>query len=342
VIISRTPYRLSLFGGGTDFPEWFHQHGGAVLTTTINRYCYVSLRRLPPFFEHRNRVVYSKVETVQDIDEISHPVVRSVLQHEELRDGVEIHYDGDLPARSGVGSSSAFTVGLLHCVRQLQGKETSSWELGQKAVEIERKVLGEPGGVQDQYACAVGGVNVFHFRADGTIRRLTDLPLEAGAHRMSEWLMLLYSGVSRASGKLHSSTSISPQKGDRVLSRLHEMVEEGAEVVRTFTAESAPLFGQLLEESWALKLALNPRAENAELAELARWMVRNGSLGGKISGAGGGGFALFCVPPDRQPKIRAKLPSRWLHVPFSFESSGTTIIFNDQTTGALGTRSLWK
>lgn len=337
MIISRTPYRLSLFGGGTDFPEWFHQHGGAVLTTTISRYCYVSLRRLPPFFEHRNRVVYSKVETVQDIDKIKHPVVRSVLEHEELRDGVEIHYDGDLPARSGVGSSSAFTVGLLHCVRQLQGKGTSSWELGHKAVEIERKILGEPGGVQDQYACAVGGVNVFHFRADGTVHRSSDHDLELGAHRLSEWLMLLYSGVSRVSGQLHSSTSISSRMGDRVLGRLHEMVEEGTDVVRNFTAENAPLLGELLEESWALKKDLNPRAENADFAEMARWMVRNGSLGGKISGAGGGGFALFCVPPDRQSDIRAKLPSRWLHVPFSFESSGTTIIFNDQMTGDFGT-----
>jgi len=342
VIISRTPYRLSLFGGGTDFPEWFHQNGGAVLTTTINRYCYVSLRRLPPFFEHRNRVVYSKVETVRDIDEINHPVVRSVLQYEELRDGVEIHHDGDLPARSGVGSSSAFTVGLLHCVRELQGKSTNSWELGQKAVEIERNILGEAGGIQDQFACALGGVNVFHFHTDGTIHRSADPHLEVGAHQLSDWLMLLYSGVNRASSELHGSTSIRPRSGDQVLRRLYEMVEEGTDIIRTFTADSAPLVGELLEESWALKLALNPAAENAELAEMSRWMSRNGSLGGKISGAGGGGFALFCVPPDRQPDIRKKLPSRWLHVPFSFESSGSTIIFSDQITSGLETLPSWK
>lgn len=332
MIISRTPYRLSLFGGGTDFPTWFRERGGAVLTTSINRYCYVSLRKLPPFFDHRFRVVYSQIENVREVSEIQHPVVRAALERSEIQEGMEIHHDGDLPAMSGIGSSSAFAVGLLNCIREYRGESSSSWKLGHGAVEMERHILKEVGGYQDQFACALGGVNLIRFHEDGRVESSADVELEVGARRLSRWLMLLYSGGVRSSTDVQRTLGEQPATRERVLTRLRLMVDEGAQLIRTFSSEHAAEVGALLQESWDLKRSLNRHAESAELAELATWMKAQGSLGGKISGAGGGGFALFCVPPDRHSEIISNLPSKWVHVPFSFENTGSSIIFNDSNT----------
>jgi D-glycero-alpha-D-manno-heptose-7-phosphate kinase len=325
MVISRTPFRISFFGGGTDYPTWFQRHGGAVLAATIDKYCYLTCRSLPPFFDHRYRIVYSRIESCRTVDEIKHPVVRAVLGRLGVTSGVEIHHDADLPARSGMGSSSAFTVGLLHAMHALGGRMSGRRELAAESIDIEQHVIRENVGSQDQVQAAFGGLNHIAFLPNGdfSVRPVT-IPAgrmaELGAH-----LMLLFTGISRtASDVAGSYVQQLDETKRRQLRMCKDLVEEGIAILQG--EGDLRGFGELLDEAWQAKRSLSDRVSSPEIDAMYDTARRAGAIGGKLTGAGGGGFLLLFVPPERQARVRQTLPSL-LHVPFRFEFSGSQIIF---------------
>jgi len=324
MIISRTPFRISFFGGGTDYPAWYRQHGGAVLAATIDKYCYLTCRYLPPFFEHRIRVVYSKIENCQTIDDIKHPAVREVLRFLKMDRGVEIHHDGDLPARSGMGSSSAFTVGLLHALYALKGYMPSKHQLATEGIHIEQKLLKETVGSQDQVSAAYGGLNHITFATNGEI---SVRPVTLSPERVSELnshLMLFYTGIKRTASDIADSYDLQGQK--RLLRIMRDMVEEGLTILNS--GRDITSFGELLHEAWEAKQGLSSKVSNKDVDEIYDQARSAGALGGKITGAGGGGFMLLFVPPSKRESVRQKL-NGLIYVPFKFEFSGSQIIFFD-------------
>ncbi|MDE2010059.1 MAG: kinase [Candidatus Omnitrophica bacterium] len=323
MIISRTPFRMSFFGGGTDYNGWFQEHNGAVLATTIDKYCYITCRYLPPFFEHKSRIIYSVMEHVRDsIDEINHPSVRECLRFLKIQEGLEIHHDGDLPARTGLGSSSSFTVGLLNSLYALKGQMVSKERLAREAIHVEQDMIKENVGCQDQMQAAYGGFNLIEF---GGTNHLRVQPLTLPASKLEllqEHLMLFFSGFSRnASTIAKAQVDNIPQKKVE-LSRMHEMVREAVEVLN---GNDLLKFGRLLDESWKLKRTLSDKISTPHIDDLYATAVKAGAVGGKLLGAGGGGFVLFFAEPSRQAKIRQALKNL-LEVPFKFESSGSQII----------------
>lgn len=324
MIISRTPFRISFFGGGTDYPAWFREHGGAVLATTIDKYCYLTCRYLPPFFEHRMRVVYSKIECCRSVDEIAHPAVREVLRHLEIDRGLEIHCNNDLPARSGMGSSSSFTVGLLHALYALLGKMPGRQQLASEATFVEQERLGETVGCQDQVLAAHGGLRQVVFHTDG---RVSPLPLTIDRSRieaLQSHLMLFYTGIARTSSDVAKTYVTDLTAKRRQMRLMRDLVEEGSSIL---TGEGElKVFGELLHEAWEAKRSLGAHVSNAQVDELYALARSAGAIGGKLTGAGGGGFLLLFVPPDRQPFVKERL-RQLVHVPFRFESAGTQIIF---------------
>jgi D-glycero-alpha-D-manno-heptose-7-phosphate kinase len=323
VIITRTPYRLSLFGGGTDYPAWFREHGGAVLATSIDRYCYLTCRYLPPFFEHRSRIVYSKVEHVRHNAEIEHPAVRAVLEFLALTDGVEIHHDGDLPARTGIGSSSAFTVGLLHALRALQGQMPTRTELAADAIHIEQDVLRESVGCQDQIVSAVGGLVRVDFDPSGQWRVT---PLVMSPHRLAllqQHLLLFFTGFARtASDVAQEQLRLLP-----TLTAPMRDIQACVPVAQEILCGDGPIaaLGTLLDTSWRIKRSLTPRVSSAAIDAMYDAAIRAGALGGKLMGAGGGGFLVLCAEPDRHAAIRTAL-NGLLEVPFAFDRSGSQLL----------------
>lgn len=324
MIINRTPFRISFFGGGTDYPSWYLKYGGNVLCTSIDKYCYVSCRVLPPFFEHRLRIVYSKTEMCQTVEEIQHPAVRETLHFLKLNQGLEIHYDGDLPARSGMGSSSSFTVGLLHTLYALQGVMPSRKQLALESIHIEQNMIKEIVGSQDQVCAAYGGLNLINFSRKGEI----DVqPLTLSPARMEELdshLMLFYTGIKRTASDVAKSYVEDIDGRHRVLERIQKMVNEGVAVLRSNSCIRK--FGDLLHETWMLKRSLSPEVSNCTVDWLYRRARDAGAIGGKITGAGGGGFLLLFVLPSAQKKVREAL-GKQIQVPFRFESSGSRIVF---------------
>jgi D-glycero-alpha-D-manno-heptose-7-phosphate kinase len=324
MIISRTPFRISLFGGGTDYPEWYRKHGGAVLATTIDKYCYITCRHLPPFFEHRICLVYSKVEYCQTIDEIAHPAVREVLRYLDFRRGVEIHHDGDLPARSGMGSSSAFTVGLLHALYALKGQMVSKHQLALESVHLEQEILKETVGSQDQVLAAYGGFNHITFHPNGEI---SVKPITVAPERITELnshLMLFYTGIKRTASSVAQSYVNHIDDRRRQLRMMKDLVEESISILNS--GHDLTGFGELLHEAWQAKRSLSPTVSNSHVDVIYDEARAAGAGGGKLIGAGGGGFLLLFVPPARQQAVREKLGSL-IHVPFKFEFSGSQIIF---------------
>ena len=326
MIISRTPYRLSFFGGGTDYPAWSRRYGGAVLATTIDKYCYLTCRYLPPFFEHRTRVVYSRIETVQKTAEIAHPAVREILEFLKIKRGVEIHHDGDLPARSGMGTSSSFTVGLLHALHALCGRMPGKQQLAQESIVIEQERLKEPVGSQDQVLAAYGGFNHVIFHPGGGI---AVRPVTLARKRMAELndhLMLFYTGIRRTSSAISSgyANDVGPRKSQ--LELMKELVDEAIAVLAS--GQNIARFGELLGRAWKAKRSLSDAVSNPHVDEIYRQALSAGALGGKLTGAGGGGFMLLFVPPGEQKKVRQRL-TQLLHLPFSLEFSGSQIIFFD-------------
>jgi D-glycero-alpha-D-manno-heptose-7-phosphate kinase len=323
MIISRTPYRISFFGGGTDYPAWYMQHGGAVLAASIDKYCYLTCRYLPPFFEHKSRIVYSKIENCHEIDEIQHPAVRETLRFLGIERGVEIHHDGDLPARSGMGSSSAFTVGLLNALYALKGYMPTKHQLMMESIHIEQNMIGETVGSQDQATAAHGGLNHIQFLQNGEIAVRPVIMTADRIHELSSHLMLFYTGIKRTAADVASSYVIDIGSKERQLRSIKEMVDESLKILNC--GGNLTEFGQLMHEGWLIKRSLSSSVSNSEVDQAYEAARSAGAVGGKITGAGGGGFMLLFVPPERQNAVRETL-GRLIHVPFSFDFNGSQII----------------
>lgn len=326
MIISRTPYRVSFFGGGTDYPAWYREHGGAVLAAAIARYCYLTCRWLPPFFEHKSRVVYSIIESVQRVEDIQHPAVRECLQLLGIRDGIEIHHDGDLPKMTGLGTSSSFTVGLLHALHALRGEFRSKMQLATEAIHVERDLCGDRVGSQDQVSAAFGGLNHVRFAPDDSI---AVEPVPLSAERLQEFqdsLLLFFTGFSRHSSEVVAEQLENVPRKNKELAEMAAMVDAGLRLL-TDHGDLAD-FGRLLHESWLLKRSLSSRVSSPEIDAMYETARKAGALGGKITGAGGGGFLLLFVERDRQPAVRQAL-AHLLHVPFDLDHSGSQIIFSN-------------
>ena len=327
MIISRTPFRISFFGGGTDYPAWYRRHGGAVLGAAIDKYCYLTCRHLPPFFEHRYRIVYSKIENCQSVGEIAHPSVRAAFSFLGVERGIEIHHDGDLPARSGMGSSSAFTVGLLHAVHALHGRMPSRHELATQAIHVEQQMLDETVGSQDQVFAAFGGVNRIQF---GGGDDFAVQPVTVATGRLSELnshLLLMYTGIVRTASDIASSYVSDLDDKRRDLRIIRDMVDEALGILAG--GRDLRAFGELLHEAWQVKRGMAKAISNPRVDEIYEEARRAGALGGKLTGAGGGGFMLLFAPPERHAEIQARLP-RLLAVPFRFDFNGSQIIFIDR------------
>lgn len=326
MIITRTPFRLSFFGGGTDYPAWYRMHGGAVLATTIDKYCYISCRSLPPFFDHRIRVAYSRIEERRTFDEIEHPAAREVLRFLDLRRGVEIHHDGDLPARSGMGSSSAFTVGLLAALHAMEGRMVSSEQLTQESIRIEQDILRETVGSQDQVCASHGGFNHILFSHSGEISVRPVILPQARMDELFSSLMLFYTGIKRTAADIADTYVRHLDQRKRQLRLIRSMVDEALKIL--CGASSLADFGALLHEAWMAKRSLSEAVSCSDIDTMYDAALSAGAIGGKITGAGGGGFLLLFVPPERQRSVRKAL-DRLLCVPFAHESMGSRVIFYD-------------
>lgn len=324
MIITRTPFRISFFGGGTDYPGWFREHGGAVLATTIDKYCYITCRRLPPFFEHKHRIVYSHIEKVKHNDEIQHPAVRAVLNWAKVEEGMEIHHDGDLPARSGLGSSSSFTVGLLHALQGLNGQIANKDGLARDAIHVEQNIIGENVGSQDQVSAAFGGFNRIEFHRNDSF---DVAPVILPGHRREELrdhLMLCFTGFSRIASEVAKSKIDNLKKREKELKLMRAMVDEAIAILQD-VSEPIDLFGKLIDASWQYKRSLSDRVSTPEIDTIYQAAMDAGAIGGKILGAGGGGFLLIFAKPERHAAIRERL-SKLIHVPFDFEYSGSQVV----------------
>ncbi len=329
MIITKTPYRLSLFGGGTDYNAWFENRGGRVLAAAMTHYCYISVRVLPPFFEHKYRVAYSKVEQTTDVSGILHPSVRGCLQMMEVGEGVEIHHDGDLPAQSGIGSSSAFTVGLLHALHALKSQMISAKALASQAIHVEQVVLGEAVGIQDQIMASYGGLRIIEMgpQNNWSVRHL---PLPSEYLRLFEQHILMgFSGVRRFSNGYAQKNieKIRENKNGQELEGISHLAEMA---IDAFAANvDFKVIGDLLHQSWQLKRRLADGTTDNWMDTLYSTAVNAGAFGGKLMGAGGGGFFYFLAPPFRHDAIKKSLPNVKVWVPFTLDHGGSKVVFFD-------------
>ena len=324
MVITSTPLRISFFGGGTDYPVWYRQYGGCVLSTTINKCCYITCRRMPPFFEYHSRISYSKVENVRQNGAIEHPSVRGCLQFLGIEEGVEVHHVADLPARTGLGTSSAFTVGLLLGLYALQDRMRDKYALAQEAIHVEQELLQEAVGAQDQVSAAYGGFNRINFHTDGAIEVKRVVIAPGRLAELEQNLALYFTGFSRTASEIaQEQVRITPQRRQE-LDAMLQLVEE-AEAIVTGPGRSLSEFGYLLHEGWRLKRSLTNRISNADIDAIYEAGIGAGALGGKLLGAGGGGFMLFFVPPERRQALRERL-KRLLCVPFSFSNRGSHVV----------------
>lgn len=323
MIISRTPFRISFFGGGTDYPVWFQEHGGAVLSTSIDKYCYLTCRYLPPFFDYKSRIVYSKVEVVKAIDDIQHPAVRGVLKHMNIDEGVEIHHDGDLPARTGLGSSSAFTVGLLHSLLALRGKMPTKMDLAREAIRVEQDILKEHVGCQDQVIAAHGGLCRLDFLPNRDIRVSPVIMNRERLDYFQSHLMLFFTGFSRSASEIAKEQIKRTKEKKSELQALYQMVNEGISLLAS--QGSLDEFGQLLHESWTIKRRLTSKISTPFIDQIYDAARKAGAVGGKLLGAGGGGFLLLFAKPEFHASIKQAL-DKFLKIPFAFENAGSQIV----------------
>lgn len=327
MIISRTPFRISLFGGGTDYPAWYQRHGGAVLGTTINKYCYISVRELPPFFEYRHRIVYSNIEMVDEVSDIQHPAVRGVLADMKMETGdlgFAISHDGDLPARSGLGSSSSFTVGLINSLRAFRGQMSTSKLLADEAIRIEQNVIGEAVGSQDQIWAAFGGTNLIDFHPDGTYSVTPVIMPSERRLELQSHLMLFFTGLSRVAAEIAKAQIANLSKRESHLFGMRRMVDHAVDLLQNDRSDLDDI-GRLLHESWMLKRELADGVTSPHIDGIYEKARAAGALGGKLLGAGGGGFMLFFAPPERRQAIREAL-SNLIEVSFEIGSAGSRIV----------------
>ena len=324
MIISRTPFRVSLFGGGTDYPKWYREHGGAVFGFAINKYCYISVRPLPQFFEHRHRIVYSQVEMVTEIDDIQHPAVRGILADQGIDIGLEIHHDGDLPARSGLGSSSSFTVGMLNALYALRGAMIDKQKLAQEAIRIEQRVIGEAVGSQDQVWAAFGCINRIDFPIAGDFQvRPLVMPGER-RQQLLDHLLLFFTGFSRFASEIAQKQIDNFDQRQDHLKTITSLVDEAMNVVQS---DGRPVreIGELLHQSWHLKRELADSVTTPKIDEIYDAALDAGAIGGKLLGAGGGGFVLLFVEPDKQEAVKERLKDL-VWVDFGIDDVGSKIV----------------
>ena len=326
MIISRTPFRVSFFGGGTDYPAWYKENGGAVLSTAINKYCYITCRYLPPFFDYKYRIRYYQREEANRIEDIKHPAVRECLIFSKLDKGIDIVHHADLPAQAGLGSSSTFTVGLLHALSALKHEMPTKRELAINAIRIEQDKIKENVGSQDQTAAAFGGLNLIEF--DGTheitVRKMILPPTRIAD--LEQHLMLFFTGFSRtASDIAKEQIQLIPSKTSN-LNQMMNLVTEATVLLQDKT-DRLDDFGRLLHEQWLVKKQMSSQITNADIDAIYQAGMNAGALGGKLLGAGGGGFMLFFVKPEQQSQVRQAL-SRLLYVPACFDHSGSQIIYH--------------
>jgi len=329
MIISKTPYRISFFGGGTDYSVWYRENKGAVLSTTIDKYCYITLRYLPPFFPHKHRIVYSKIEVIKNVNEILHPAVRATLNFLKINKGMEIHHDGDLPAWTGLGTSSSFIVGLLNSLYALKGVIVSKPQLAKEAIHIERNILKESGGLQDQVAVAHGGFNKITFEGNDEIKVEPITIEKERIKELDKYLMLFFTGVSRFASEIAKIQIENTPKREKELALMYQMVDRAINILNG--KNDILEFGKLLSETWQLKRTLSNKISNPMIDNIYQKALDSGALGGKLCGAGGGGFMLLFVPPEKQPKVREVLKDL-LEVKFSFEKEGSQIIYYNPET----------
>ena len=324
MIVSRTPYRISLFGGGSDYPAWYRRYGGKGCGFAINKYCYISIRELPPFFEHKHRIVYSSIELVNEMSEIQHPSVRAILQQEEPKVGLEIHHDGDLPARSGIGSSSSFTIGLLNAYSAFCGRMIDKRRLAENAIHLEQEVLHEHVGSQDQVWAAYGGINHIDFGPD---IGFSVTPLIINSARLSNLignLMMFFTGISRYAPQIAQKKIANLEKRSADIRRITKLVDE-AETLFLDEARPVSELGEMLHETWCAKRQLADEISSPEIDEIYESAREAGARGGKLLGAGGGGFILFYVDPEYHESVRNAL-SRLTEVHFDIDRTGSSIV----------------
>lgn len=323
MIITKTPFRMSFFGGGTDMPAFFNEHGGAVISTTFDKFCYVNVRHMPPFHPYISELVHNRFERVNNIDEIEHPLIRECMRLHDIHE-IRLTYEGDLPARTGLGTSSTFAVGMLNAFCALKGKMMSHRNLAKEAIYVEREVLKEHGGWQDQVAAAYGGFN----RIDFCNNEFKVHPIIIHPERkreLDENLLLFYTGVQRFSSDIQADTFAKPVDKTKQLIDMLALVDE-AEKVLTDKNASLNEFGKLLDTTWKLKRGTGSKVSNGSIDELYDIAIKAGALGGKLLGAGGGGFLLFYCEKEKQPSLIKTLESLMI-VPFHFESEGAQVLY---------------
>jgi len=322
MVITKTPFRMSFFGGGTDYPDYFNKYGGAVLSSTFDKYCYVTVRHVPRFFDYTNQIKYSTIEQTQSVDEIRHPAVREAMKFLDMRE-IQLNYDADLPARSGLGTSSAFAVGMLNAFYALKGKYADKRKLADDAIYLERVLCKEDGGVQDQIAASFGGFNRINFSESG----YTVHPVVISEDRkamLNDRLALFFTGFSRFSSEVAKEQEKSIEANLKRLDEMKGLVDSAERILTSKT--NLDEFGKLLDYTWKLKRGLTSKISTDSIDEVYKAAMDAGALGGKLLGAGGGGFLLFYVDPERRPKLKRALKD-FLYVPFKFESEGTSILY---------------
>jgi D-glycero-alpha-D-manno-heptose-7-phosphate kinase len=323
MIVSRTPHRISFFGGGTDYPSYYLKFGGKVLGVAIDKYCYLNVRYLPPFFEHKHRIVYSKIENINELESIDHPSVRETLKYLNVDFGVSIHHDGDIPAKSGMGSSSAFTVGLLKSMHAIHGKMISKDELTKEAIHIEQNLIKENVGSQDQTFAAYGGFNSIDFLPNGEIVVNPIIITGERLHNLENNFLLYFSGISRIASEVAKDQIQNITKNE---SNLHEMKNLVNEAYRILTGNgNIDEFGELLNYTWKLKKSLSNKITNSEVDKMYDLAMNAGAIGGKLLGAGGGGFMVFYVNQKNKPSVQNALKN-YLNIPFRFDFEGSQVI----------------
>ena len=336
MIISKTPFRISFFGGGTDFPDFYNEYGGRVLSTTIDKFCYVNIRHLPEFFEYKDEIIYSKIEQVKDIEEINHPMVKNCLKLYNIKN-IKVYYDADLPARTGLGTSSSFAVGLINCLLRLkndeifrsienpQGLYKYKEKLANAAIYVERVMCNEAGGVQDQIAASFGDFNLIKFGQEyNNGYNVTKIHIDNNVkENLNSNLMLFFTGISRNSFEIQKSTHSNIYVNINRLIEMNKLVDTAYEYLERGELDD---FGKLLDYTWQLKRGLNSNISNNFIDEIYNEAKSVGALGGKLLGAGGGGFMLFYIRKEYQDRLRGRL-KKLLEIPFKFDEEGTKIIY---------------
>lgn len=323
MIITKTPFRMSFFGGGTDMESFFKENGGSVLSTTFDKYCYVNVRHLPRFFDYSTELSYSKTERVTDIDAIEHPAIRNAMKMLDMHE-IRLTYEADLPARSGLGTSSSFAVGMLNAFYALKGKYASKKQLADEAIYLERVLCDEAGGWQDQIAASFGGFNRIDFNADGySVHPIIISPERK--KKLNDNLMMFFTGFTRFSSDIQKANHLDDESKAKQLKQMLNLVDE-AEGILTDQSKDLDDFGRLLDVTWKLKRQTGKSVSTSNIDDLYDKGIATGALGGKLLGAGGGGFLVFYVQPENQMSVKEAMKDL-LYIPFKFEDGGTQVIY---------------